>query len=208
VRYNRRMREARTLAEIFAYLEFTEGRLLGELDRSRRLLDQPVADGRWTIGQIARHLIQSERVMYPMWTVVPKLGAWPGLLRSLHRLNVALWHLMGMRTVEAPTTKLSAAYAKEGRFTAPLFLRPTRRPTDYAALLEARRKVRTRSLAAITACGASTLHRLSWSHPELGRLSLFEMAEFLGIHEEHHLPQIERARLAAMPAGPSAAGRH
>jgi len=179
--------------QIRNYLSDTERRLLEALNLSRDILDLPVP-GRWTIGQIARHLIMSERVMYPLWTVLPKLRRWPGLMQQMDRSNVALWHLMGMRTVEPPHSKAMAGYATEGRLRAPMFLRPAARSTNYATLIASRRRMRDRTLAAVAELDAKTLRTLRWSHPEMGSLTLMEMFRFLGVHEEHHLPQIQRIR--------------
>jgi DinB superfamily len=197
---DRVVEEPDTPEEIRAYLTRTEQRLLEELERSREILDLAVP-GRWTIGQIARHLIRSEVVMYPLWTVAPKLARWPRLMQGMDRANTALWHLMGMRTTEPPSTQRFSAYATQGRLRAPLFLRPSARPADYAKLIETRQRVRARTLAAVAALDEATLGRVRWSHPEMGSLTLLEMFRFLGIHEEHHLPQIQRIRAAARGAG-------
>lgn len=185
--------------EIRNYLTITEQRLLEELQLSREILDRPVP-GRWTIAQIARHLIRSEQVMYPLWTVLPKLARWPGLIQKMDRSNVALWHLMGMRTVVPPSANVISAYATEGTFRAPLFLRPAAKATDYARLIDTRRRTRERTLAAVAALDRDALDTLRWSHPEMGSITLMEMFRFLGIHEEHHLPQIQRIRAESQAA--------
>ena len=52
-------------------------------------------------------------------------------------------------------------------------------------------------MRAIAAVDEVTLNRLCWSHPLMGSYSLMEFAQFLGVHERHHLPQI--ARLSDRP---------
>jgi DinB family protein len=132
--------------------------------------------------------------MILIWTVIPKFRRFPRCVEAVDRCNAALWRWMGMRTVESAKGKLTPANAAEGRFLAPVFLRPTTGLKGYDELIEWRRCTRDRSLRAIASVDEETLNTLRWSHPLLGSYTLMEFAQFLGIHEGHHLPQIQRIR--------------
>ena len=177
--------------EVRRYLEESEHELLAELSEARGFLHQPVPSG-WTIAQIVRHLVRTEQVMYPLWSLVPKLGRFPRLVETMDSANSALWRLMGMRTIEKASAKLSAFNAVEGRYRTPVFLRPLSGAGGYDELIEWRQRVRDRSLRAIASVDENTLNTLNWSHPLVGSYTLMEFAQFLGIHERHHLPQIQR----------------
>jgi hypothetical protein len=182
-----------TVAGVRAYLEGCDRALLAELEAA------PISDvrlsGRWTATQIMDHLNRTELLMYPIWTVVPRLRRFPGALRLMDRANAALWRGAGMSTV-VPTSRLGPANAEEGRFRAPAFLRPSVTPA-LEVLLKRRTQIRGRTMRAIAAVDEVTLNRLHWSHPLMGSYSLMEFAQFLGVHERHHLPQI--ARLSDRP---------
>jgi hypothetical protein len=182
------------LGQVLAYLSYSEARFLRELELSSQVLDRYVP-GEWSISQIARHLIRTERMMYPLWILVPKIGRWPALCRNLDTINAGLWRLAGLKTLEAPVSRIAPANATDGVFDAPFFLRPSRRPVELVAILKSRNEVRRRTLRAIESVRECDLLNLRWSHPVLGSFSLLGMIQFLGIHEEHHLPQIQRIRL-------------
>jgi hypothetical protein len=181
--------------EVRSYLDESECALLAELSQARRRLHQPVPGG-WSIAQIVHHLVRTEQVMYPVWAVIPKFRRFPRCVQAVDAANAALWRLLGMRTVESAKGRLTAVNATEGRYRAPVFLRPARGVKSYDELLEWRRSTRNRSLRAITSVDQNALNSLRWSHPLLGSYTLMEFAQFLGIHERHHLPQIQRIREA------------
>jgi hypothetical protein len=183
-----------SLSQVLAYLGYAEARFLRELELSREVLDRYVP-GEWSISQIARHLIRTEQMMYPLWFLVPKIGRWPALCRNLDTINAGLWRLAGLKTLEAPASRIAPDNATDGRFEAPFFLTPSHRPVELVTILKSRNDVRTRTLRAIESIPEKDLLDLRWSHPVLGSFSLLGMIQFLGIHEEHHLPQIQRIRL-------------
>ena len=180
-----------SLADVRNYLDESEATLLEELELSRGVLHR-AAEGEWTVAQVIHHLVRTEQIMYLMWIVVPKLGSWPRVLAALDRANVLLWRMMGMRTVQSGA--LDASNPEAGKYRAPIFLRPGDAGQTYESLLAWRRTVRERSLRAIAKIDEDTLRQLRWSHPLLGSFTLMEFAQFLGIHEHHHLPQIKRIR--------------
>lgn len=94
-----------------------------------------------------------------------------------------------MRTV-VEVGRLTPANAAEGQFRAPVFLRPAAVTRSVEDLLAHRRRVRERTLRLISATDEATLNRLRWSHPLMGTMSLMEFAQFLGVHEHHHRPQL------------------
>jgi hypothetical protein len=177
-----------SLAEVQGYLDESERELLSALSHVGTP-EPPQASGQWTRAQILAHLIRTEQVMYPIWAVVPKFRSAPALLRLVDQSNAALWRAMGMRTVVA-VERLNPANAAEGRFRAPVFLRPAEVTRSVEDLLAHRRRVRERTLRAIAAADEGTLNALRWSHPLMGTMTLMEFAQFLGVHEQHHRPQI------------------
>jgi len=181
------------LKDVRAYLEESGNELLSEVSRARQVLHEAVPGG-WTIAQIVHHLVRTEQVMYLVWAVVPKIRRFPRLLGAIDRTNTGLWRLMGMRTVESINGSLTPSNAAEGRFHTPLFLRPVSSKKSLEELIEWRRSTRNQSWRAISSVGEDTLNTVSWSHPLLGSYTLMEFAQFLGIHESHHLPQIRRIR--------------
>ena len=102
---------------------------------------------------------------------------------------------MGMRTIEHSGGRITTANPAAGRFQAPVFLRPPGSSgKSYGQLIDWRRTVRARSVRLIGALDEGLLNGMQFSHPLLGPHTLMEFAEFLGIHERHHLPQILRIR--------------
>jgi hypothetical protein len=190
-------------SEVLAYLRDTDALLRNELTRCRDILNRPVA-GCWTVGQIASHLIRTERFLLPVWTVVPKLARWPGVIAALDASCSRFFRISGGRTLEVPDTPPARSNAEAGRFAAPVFLHSGKRPVVLESLLASRDSTRERSLRAILKADETLLNKLTWSHPLLGTYTLIEFAEFLGLHEEHHLPQIRRIREGANSAGTSA----
>lgn len=181
------------LSEVLRYLEDSEAKLLRELSPAQDILNCPAPTG-WTIGQIVQHLIMAEKAMLSIWKIVPKLERWPAVTQFVDRANRVIWRAMGMRILETGGERILPANATEGRFRAPVFLSPRYRPVTYDQLLEDRRSVRVRTLQAIRDVPEETLGRLRCSLPHSGSYTLLELVQFIGIHETHHLPQIQRIR--------------
>jgi uncharacterized damage-inducible protein DinB len=177
-----------TRAEVQGYLNESERALLSALSEGGSP-EPPSTSGQWTRAQILQHLIRTEQVMYPIWAVVPKFRSVPAVLRLVDQSNAALWRAMGMRTV-VEAGLLTPANAEQGRFSAPVFLRPAEVTRSIEDLLAYRRRVRERTLRAIAAADEGALNALRWSHPLMGTMTLMEFAQFLGVHEHHHRPQI------------------
>jgi hypothetical protein len=181
---------------VLAYLDDSNQRLLHELHLCREILNLPMPQ-RWTVAQIVEHLIRAETMMLVIWKFVPKLERWPKLLKRLDRANHSLWRSMGMRIVEPVGERITPANAVAGKFRAPAFLSPPRRPATLDGLIGKREAVRQRTLGAVTNIAEEKLERLSWSLPHSGSYTLLELVQFIGIHEAHHLPQIRRIRECA-----------
>lgn len=180
-----------TVADVRAYLEACDRALVAEARAAAETGSRP---GKWSATQIVDHLNRTEQVMYPMWALVPRLRAVPGLIRLVDRANAALWRGMGMATVVS-SGRLTPDNATSGAFRAPAFLAPSAdRPGRLDELLERRHRIRGRTMRAVLATDEAVLRSLRWSHPLLGSYTLLEFAQFLGIHEQHHLPQIMRLR--------------
>jgi hypothetical protein len=179
------------LSTVLVYLDECDACLLAELELARDLLHHRPPNG-WTIAQIIHHLILAEKIMLPIWEVVPRLARWPALITAMDRANISLWRALGMKTLEPGGDRLSPANAVTGRFRTPVFLDPPRRPFTCDQLVERRRAIRSRTLRALNRLDEETLHRLRWSLPHSGSYTLIELARFIGIHEIHHVPQIRR----------------
>ncbi|MBX9600281.1 MAG: DinB family protein [Bryobacteraceae bacterium] len=180
-----------------AYLQACEEDLLAELRRCAPVLNRSSEGGAWSPGAVAMHLIRTEVAMYPLFAWVPKLARWPRLIRTMDTVNRGLWLVSGMRTVEGIEGRITAANATSGRFLAPGFLRPGSGDYRLERLLDTRRAIRDKTLRAVRGADPAVLARITWSHPLLGPYTLLEFVEFLGVHEQHHLPQIRRTREAA-----------
>lgn len=181
--------------DVSAYLQDSEDALLAEVTRARHLLHETVP-GEWSVAQIIQHLVRTEQLLYPVWTLLPRLRRTPAVVRVADAANVQLWRLMGMRTVESAGERITPASAAKGRYRAPVFLRPSNSRKDAEQLVEWRRRIRDRTVRAIVAVDEVTLNSMHWSHPLLGQYTLMEFAQFLGIHERHHLPQIRRRTMS------------
>lgn len=178
-----------TVADVRAYLDACDRALIVE---ARAAAGKAPLTGHWSASQIVDHLNRTEQVMYPMWALVPRLRAFPRLVRLADRANAALWRGMGMAAV-VPSGRLTPDNAESGSFRAPIFLAPSaERAGRLDALLERRRRIRDRTMRAVLATDEAVLNSLRWSHPLLGSYTLLEFAQFLGVHEQHHLPQIRR----------------
>jgi hypothetical protein len=162
--------------EVRTYLQDSEAELLAEVTRARDVLHETVP-GEWSVAQIVQHLVRTEQLLYPVWTVLPRLRRAPRVVRIADAANVRLWRLMGMRTMESAGARITPANAAEGRYRAPVFLRPSTGGKDADQLIEWRRRIRDRTMRAIVAVDEFTLNSMRWSHPLLGH---------------HHLPQIRR----------------
>jgi len=148
----------------------------------------------WSVAQIVHHLILAEKMMMPIWTIVPSLSRWPRLVNAMGRANAVLWRALGMKTIEPIDERIVPSNASAGRFRTPVFLDPRPRLFDYNQLLERRRSTRAQTRRAVELLDDATLMRASWILPHSGSYSLMELVRFIGIHEMHHVPQIRRIR--------------
>ena len=187
--------------EVRVFLEETDAALIAELTGVRSRLDTAQAGGDWTPAQVVDHLVRTEKLLYLIFTLIPKLRRFPRILRAADKADAWLWRTLGLRTVESPGAKLTPANATEGRFIAPLFLRPPQRARDFDELIASRRRTRERTYRTVSALDEQMMNRLTWSHPLLATYTLMEFVQFLGTHELHHLPQIRRIRESEFASG-------
>ena len=54
------------LSSVLDYLDYTGHELLTELHLSQAILNDAIP-GKWTVAQIAQHLIRAERIMLVIW---------------------------------------------------------------------------------------------------------------------------------------------
>lgn len=187
--------------EVRVFLEQTDQELIAELTQVRSMLHTAERGGDWSPAQVVDHLVRTEKLLYLIFTLIPKLRRFPRILRAADKADAWLWRKLGLRTIESPGAKLTPANATEGRFLAPLFLRPPRRARDFDELLAWRRHTRERTLRMISALDEEMLNEITWTHPLLGTYTLMEFVQFLGTHELHHLPQIRGNREFELASG-------
>jgi len=178
---------------VLGYLEDSGRNLLHELDLSRAILNRAEPGG-WSTAQVVEHLLRAETAMLAIWVLVPKLQRWPRLVRAVDRGNTSLWRRLGLRVIEPGGDRITPANAVSGRYSAPRFLSPPNKPETYEELVGKRAAVRARTLRAVARIPEEALARLVWSLPHSGSYSLLEIVQFIGIHESHHLPQMQRIR--------------
>ncbi|HMV46776.1 MAG TPA: DinB family protein [Blastocatellia bacterium] len=183
-------------SEVLSRLETTEQALLQELAGVD--LNHSPAPESWSGGQVLAHLIKTERYFHPLFAVAPALAKAPFVLALLDKLNIALCKLAGMKFIangESQPRGLAAIQPGfKGRFVAPSFLRPAKKPYELAALLAERAQVRQKTLRHLNRIGLERLNCLRFSHPELGSLTLLEMFLFISKHEAWHTEQIKRLK--------------
>jgi len=168
------------LREIVDVLTTARSRLLGAvagLDQAR--LDAAPSSGEWSIGEILHHLQLIEgsvvRVLARQLERAEKSGGGPdplddSILGSLERFDV-----------EHSSEKISA----------PSGFIP-RHGLSRQELLEGLADSRAALLAEVEKAGAHDLSRLTFPHPVLGRLDMYQWLLYVGQHELRHLHQIER----------------
>lgn len=185
------------LQPLLDYLETTERKLLASV-RIEDLNQYPASDG-WSPGQVLAHLIRTEQYLYPLFALLPKLARAGWLVRALDWMNMSLCKLAGMGFVSLGDQPDRTGGGLQqftpqfrGRFLAPAFLKPGRRPYDWQALQAARAHTRARTLTAVRRAHLWQLQTVRFSHPELGTLTLLEFVLFLGKHEEWHTAQLQR----------------
>jgi len=180
--------------EVHHFLHETEQQLLSALTQARPVLHRPAAEGGWSPAQVVDHLVRTEKLLNLIWTLVPRLRAYPRVLKAADRANSGFWLMLGLRTIESPREKLTPANATMGRFQAPHLLRPPKRAREFDQLIAWRSETRAGTVQRLSALDEGVLNSLRWTHPLLGSFTLLEFAQFLGTHELHHLPQIQRSR--------------
>ncbi len=189
--------ENNDLCEVLSYLDSTQNKLIAELNNHD--LNQFPADGGWSAGQVMIHLIKTEKYLYPLFSLVPRLIRSQKLLDKLDWLNTLLSKMAGMSFL-SNGDQLPKEFNQvqletfKGRFTAPAFLKPRRQKYKLDDLLQKREAARTKTLTALRKANLSRLQQLRFSHPILGSFTLIEFVLFIGKHEEWHTEQLKRIK--------------
>lgn len=185
------------VAKIREYLNSTQVKLLVELNGLD--LNRYPASGGWSAGQVLAHLIKTEKYLYPLFSVVPKIIRSQKILDRLDWLNIGMSKLAGMSFLgngdQVPQNfQQTDITTFRGRFTAPAFLKPRRKVYDFDSLWAKREAARAKTLAALGRTDLSRLKELKFSHPILGSFTLLEFVWFIGKHEEWHTEQLKRIK--------------
>lgn len=192
--------ENNDLREVLSYLNSTQNKLIAELNNHD--LNQFPADGGWSAGQVMIHLIKTEKYLYPLFSLVPRLIRSQKLLDKLDWLNTLLSKMAGMSFL-SNGDQLPKEFNQvqletfKGRFTAPAFLKPRRQKYKLDDLLQKREAARTKTLTALRKANLSRLQQLRFSHPILGSFTLIEFVLFIGKHEEWHTEQLKRIKASS-----------
>lgn len=192
--------ENNDLREVLSYLNSTQNKLIAELNNHD--LNQFPADGGWSAGQVMIHLIKTEKYLYPLFSLVPRLIRSQKLLDKLDWLNTLLSKMAGMNFL-SNGDQLPKEFNQvqletfKGRFTAPAFLKPRRQKYNLDDLLQKREAARTKTLTALRKANLSRLQQLRFSHPILGSFTLIEFVLFIGKHEEWHTEQLKRIKASS-----------
>jgi uncharacterized damage-inducible protein DinB len=183
--------------QALAYVAQADSELHAALQSTRHCFNVRPPSQEWSVAQVLGHLIRTERVYQLIWTLAPPLSRLPRLLEALDRLDIRLWHSMGLRTIiEAPGTVLVPENATTGKFAAPPILKPG--PGGrFDSMLETRHRVRARSLRIIDRLSPRDLAEVRWSHPLFGKYTMLEWVEMMGTHDRRHTGQILRIAAAA-----------
>ena len=182
-----------TRAEILAAVAHADRDLHATLEACRGFANQRGSG--WSPAQLLQHLIRTERYLFLLFRLLPVLARLPRpVVRGLDRVNRTICKAAGMSTRPGGPPKpaaLAGAARWQGRYVAPVFLRPSSRELDFDALLTTRRRVRERTLRTLEPYPWAWFERVSWSHPEIGLLSLADFVAFLGLHDQRHLAQLQ-----------------
>ena len=174
-----RLMTTRPLAEyIMAYDRYLEDFIDTFSGFDKVAYNTPVAEGKWSPGQMVEHLINGER----------------GTLRLLTGPKE------GFEVTERPADEKCAAMDTDFRLTTvPLPAPPTLHPTaesKYSPSVQLDEFVDQRAdiLSAVDFADDPGLVVLGWTHPMFGKMTMLEWLYFTAIHGERHRLQVEAAR--------------
>ena len=192
--------------------------LAGLTGLSQAQVDFKPAPGRWSIGEIADHLILAEslyRAEIERLLELARAGRRPYLKRSFHDINVAPLYLPTpiLSLLSAPLSMASRLIPDPvRRVVTRLPVLPTRHP-DRATPVHGRPvgELRTdlqRSLAGMRTLLAAGDDRefaaMISEHPLTGPSNVLQILGFLALHERRHQLQMERVRSAPRFPAPTA----
>lgn len=169
-----------SVAEIFAANDEMRARLLNCVKRlNPAQQDFHLTEGAWSIAEIVEHLCLIETQMYALTKKLLAQAEANGVKGSRPDLQ--------KNPVSMQQYAMRAAHKK---FQAPESVCPagTQTITESLAKME-RARESLRQLQ--TRLEAVDLSKATFPHPFFGSLDLYEWLAFIGMHEAHHLRQIE-----------------
>jgi uncharacterized damage-inducible protein DinB len=175
---------------------------------SQAQLDFSPAAGRWSIGEVADHLILAESLYcgeIARLIELARAGQRPYLKRSFADINVSPLHVPTavLSLLEAPIGMMSRLMPEAMRSIVTEFpLLPTRNPDratprpgrPAAELRDALARSLAETRALLTANAGLEFGRMISEHPLTGPSSVPRILGFLALHERRHQAQIERVR--------------
>lgn len=175
------------LRELVDALQAARSRLLEAVaGLGQAQLDAAPPGGQWSIGEILHHLLLIERSVARL------------LARQLERAEKS----GGPHGLPGPDPRQDSVLGSLDRFdiewstekiTAPSGFVPSR-GLSRQELLDGLADSRSALLAEVTKAGAHDLGRLTFPHPVLGRLDMYQWLLYCAQHELRRLHQIEKVR--------------
>jgi uncharacterized damage-inducible protein DinB len=168
----------------FARLEADRILLFESLRKhSDEVLNRPPREGAWSVAEVIGHLLTAEELSlkYLEKKMQDTSAARPEGLKNKWR-----WLLVNM------------VFTFNIKFKAPEIVKPKH---EFVALAELERRwaeTRSRTLAAISKLSDEELNKQLWKHAVAGKMNLYHMVEFFGIHFNRHRKQIERTLTAVL----------
>lgn len=146
-------------------------------------LDAVPPDGQWSIGEILHHLLLIERSVARLLARQLERAEKSGDPSGPDRRQDSVLGGLDRFDIERSTEKV----------VTPSGFVPSR-GLSRQELLDGLADSRSALLAEVARAGAHDLSRLTFPHPVLGRLDMYQWLLYCSQHELRHLHQIEKAR--------------
>ena len=175
------------LRELVDALQGARSRLLAAVAQlGQAQLDAAPPGGQWSIGEVLHHLQLIERSVARLLARQRERAEKPGVPGGPSGPDLRPESVLGSLAqfdIEWSTEKVSA----------PSGFIPTR-GLSRQELLDGLADSRSSLLAEMARAGTHDLSRLSFPHPVLGRLDMYQWLLYCAQHELRHLHQIEKVR--------------
>jgi hypothetical protein len=171
------------IAELFTYLDQQHAALRATVDAipPERLAESP-EESQWSVIQVLQHLVMLEGQLTRLFAKLVRDGLAQGLRADPDTASVLA------------TFDTARFLDRRRRITAPENLRPATADggaaPEIAEVMRALDEARARLKAAILEGDGLALGELSYAHPSLGTLDMYQWIAFVGAHMARHTAQI------------------